>query len=146
MPPTDYNTYRYANDTGTMQSNTLLLASSTKSVTEIYINSQLTASNVIYCDGKVIFKQRGSITYLYQDMNVLCLGRLTADVDKNSTVVINYVPYDTHLIATTTTASTVATSTMPYTYHDWLFVSGVEIFFLSFIGISMIFSAFKRRT
>jgi hypothetical protein len=50
-------------------------------------------------------------------------------------------------VASTTTATTeVASTTMPYTYHDWLFVSGVEIFFLSFIGISMIFSAFKRRT
>lgn len=148
MPPTDFITYRYANNTSSMQTGQLLVASSTKSVLEIYVNSQLSsANNLVYCDGSVLLRQRGNIAYIEQDQNTLCLGRITADVDKNSTIVINYVPYDTHLIATTTTeiSTTTATTTFPFTYHDWLFISGVQIFMLSFIGISMVFSAFRRR-
>lgn len=46
-------------------------------------------------------------------------------------------------VASTTTE--VASTTYPYSYHDWLFVSGVQIFFLSFICIAMIFSTFTIR-
>lgn len=62
---------------------------------------------------------------------------------------ILYTDYDlskvTNTIPVTLVDNDNATSTFPYSYHDWLFISGVQIFFLSFIGISMLFSVLRKR-
>lgn len=49
--------------------------------------------------------------------------------------------------ASTTNCQTVASSTGLYTgatYHEWLFVAGIIIFFLSFIGYGRMFGRLKK--
>ena len=55
---------------------------------------------------------------------------------------MQYVPYDTRLVAT---SSVVSTSTSPYTYYDWLYVQLVIIFLLSFEPIRFVFTLIFKR-
>lgn len=43
------------------------------------------------------------------------------------------------------TATSTATSSLPYTYDDWLFVENMKIFFLGLIGMGMLFSVFRQK-
>lgn len=48
--------------------------------------------------------------------------------------------------ASSTICTVTATSTgNNITYHDWLFVSGIQIFLFSFIAIGLIFSLLKQK-
>ena len=103
MFPTDAQTIRYANNTGTLMAGVSLLPTKTRTILQITSNSQnAIANSIVYCDADIIFRQRGNAVFINETMSRQCFSTVTTDIDKNSTILVTYVDYDMSLMSTTT--------------------------------------------
>lgn len=103
MYPTDAQTERVVNNTNTMINSFSVFPSATKTILNITINSQsATANNIVYCGADIYFRQRGNGVFFSENLSKQCFSTVTADIDKNSTILITYVPYNLALKSTST--------------------------------------------
>jgi len=58
---------------------------------------------------------------------------------------IEWRPSSSSLATYSTTTCAYSATTTPPTYHDWLIMEQMQLFFLAFIGIGILFTYFRRR-
>jgi len=95
----------------------------------------------LYC-GNVLIARQFTEAIGVTPTNIHCKNSISLVTTKNTTkasAIINYVPYDTSLISTSTESLPAGTSTIGNfreydgpNFNEWLFVAGVIIFIMSF--------------
>ena len=102
MYPNDAITLRSANNTGTDNVSHTFLNTSTNTILGIVLNSKDIRDSVVYCGSDIIFQQRASI-FSQHNTNFLCENKaITAKIDRTTTLLITYVPYNLRLVPTST--------------------------------------------
>jgi hypothetical protein len=140
--PHNAKTLRIANETGQDQLNKAVLPAGPLTILEITINSKDNRANTVYCAGVPMILERGSAMYFTQPMTYACAGGITADLYRTSSILITYTDYDLALIPENTVdidGGNITVTTNGPNFQEWLFVSGVFLFFLSYIAWGLIY-------
>lgn len=97
--PNDAITIRISNDTGQDIFGQSILTPGEYTILNTFINSKDDRPNTIFCNSVTFLKQR-NIEYIDFNSNYLCIGTITADLYRTSTISMTYVPYNLRTVPT----------------------------------------------
>ena len=136
MPTDTVTLFNEVSGTG----NTVLVSGTTgKTILGVAMQQQNVASDTDVRCGTTVIARNYATNFSYVPINKVCYDTINIQKTGNDTasVIVNYVPYDLSLMSTTTQEVIVvdvkAGGYVGPTFNEWLFVSGIVVFLVSFM-------------